>query len=797
MEKTPSLLSEILKSAPKKNPFRVLGIDLGTTNSVAAEIFYDPKHADRFEARYLTIDQPTLGGRFTHWLVPSVVAIHDNRVWIGEGAKRMIAESTKLELEQNRDLFYECKNDMGIKRTYFRAPEGYRSASEIGGYVLKYIVDQALADDPTPFDRIVVTVPASFQLAQRTDTVSAAELAGLQVSGGDLLDEPVAAFIDYAISHEDKLTFAPGESRNILVFDFGGGTCDVAVFRLTRPEGAPNIDLAVLAVSRYHRLGGGDIDRAILYDVLVPQLMEQNNLGRFDLGYKDKRKYLEPALLAAAEGLKIKICKEIERLRGFGKYDDANKDGIVTSLPGSYDCPLKDIVLTLRTPSLSAAQFEQVLKPFLDLDLLYPREDDYKLVCSVFAPLVDALSRSGLDAEDIDLCLLVGGSSLIPQVREAVADYLPDADILLYEDDDVAQIAVAKGAAYHALSLALHGRGLIEPVCHEAICIRAKSGLVELVPKGAKLPYPPDKPYQDLNSLVVPETVRSGSLLLKLEIVAGDEQRVLACDPWEILGPVEQGDTLIGRYRYDENQVLQLDLVLGLPSDQQSVYHRSLDKPLSNVVNPNPIRERIYEREEELRTNRVPLAIQAEAVHELARDYAKIGQRERALENMKRVLQVKGADAGLLNEMGILCGELGDWERQEKYYREAAKVSYWGTSLFNLALSKYRRNLYDEAIEHIEEAISREWDAPYLVLKALILKELGRKEPSENTMREGMEAFDPVEIMNDWELGWCMTAARQLGDHEKVKVIEAEQKKRKMPTIQPVDGLLPEIRQRK
>ncbi|NLG83089.1 MAG: hypothetical protein GX493_00455 [Firmicutes bacterium] len=128
MGNIPSLFSEVLKSTFQKKPLRVLGIDLGTTNSVAAEIVFDPKHSDRLEARCLTIDQPTLGGRFTHWLVPSVVAIYNNRVWVGEGAKRMIAESTKLDLEQNRDLFYECKNDMGIKRTYFRLTRDHTRA---------------------------------------------------------------------------------------------------------------------------------------------------------------------------------------------------------------------------------------------------------------------------------------------------------------------------------------------------------------------------------------------------------------------------------------------------------------------------------------------------------------------------------------------------------------------------------------------------------------------------------------------------------------------------------------------
>jgi hypothetical protein len=127
-------------------------------------------------------------------LFPSVVAIHEGRVWVGEGAKRLRSRAPELGLEQNRNLFFECKNDIGIAKTYHRAPEGYRSASEIGGKVLAALHAAALADDPAPIERVVVTVPASFQAAQRRDTLEAAHLAGLELSGGDLLDEPVARF---------------------------------------------------------------------------------------------------------------------------------------------------------------------------------------------------------------------------------------------------------------------------------------------------------------------------------------------------------------------------------------------------------------------------------------------------------------------------------------------------------------------------------------------------------------------------------------------------------------------------
>jgi len=190
-------------SAERETPLRVVGIDLGTTNSTIAEARWGPGGA-ALKVRCVEVEQPTLEGTYTHVLFPSVVAIREGRVWVGEGAKRLRSRAPELGLEQNRNLFFECKNDVGIAKTYHRAPEGFRSASEIGGKVLAALHAAALADDATPVERVVVTVPASFQAAQRRDTLEAARLAGLELSGGDLLDEPVAAFLDYLARQGDS-----------------------------------------------------------------------------------------------------------------------------------------------------------------------------------------------------------------------------------------------------------------------------------------------------------------------------------------------------------------------------------------------------------------------------------------------------------------------------------------------------------------------------------------------------------------------------------------------------------------
>jgi len=289
----------------------VIGIDLGTTNSTIAEIFWQPGDASAPRVRCLEVEQPSRQGPYTGTLVPSVVAVHGGAVVVGEGAKDLRTRMKESGLELYQNIFWECKNHIGVQRTYHKAPPGYQSAKEIAGQVLRFLAAAAQADDPTPVAQTVVTAPASFQAAQRNDTIEAAHLAGLDLEAGALLDEPVAAFLDYLVSHGRAVFGDTLSPRTLAVFDFGGGTCDVAVFQLQPPAQGELFQVAPLTVSRYHRLGGGDIDTAIVFQILLPQLIAQNGLDAHALDFEAKDKFIKPALLGLAESLKIGLCREI------------------------------------------------------------------------------------------------------------------------------------------------------------------------------------------------------------------------------------------------------------------------------------------------------------------------------------------------------------------------------------------------------------------------------------------------------------------------------------------------------
>lgn len=751
----------------------VLGIDLGTTNSTASLATGSSSEA---AVLTLNIDQETLQGTYTNTLVPSMIALFQGKEWIGEGAKRLRGNAT----ESDASIFHDCKNNMGLMRTHHKAPEGYRSAAQIGGKVLQFIHQRAMAEHEGDFDRVVVTVPACFDANQRADTLLAAQLAGIELTGGDLLDEPVAAFIDYMALKPDLLATDQTTPKTLLVFDFGGGTCDIAIFRLHRNSHEGKLNIAPLAVSRYHRLGGGDIDLAVLHEVLMPQLLEQNGLTEFDLEYRERKREVEPALIGVAEQLKIKICDEVRKLQGFGKYDDADRAQVIVKQPGTVTLTVAGKAMQLTSPTLSAADFEKALAPFLDRDLLYARETEYRLTCSVFAPLQDALDRAGVTSKSVDLCLMVGGSSLIPQVTHALDQFMSNAQLLTYQNKEQVKTCVSRGAARHAYTLATTGSSLITPVCHDDIGICTTKDIMTLVPKGTALPYPSDRRLTVHEGLVVPQTIAQGkSCNLRVELVAGPERRRFFAETWNILGPVKKGEPLKLEYGFDENQVLKLRLTLTGKSGTQE-FKAQTEKPFSNTVNPHSKREKALEIEEELKTGKLPMEAMLKKMVELAQMHDELGQYDKAISLLQAVMQKKHEpDAYLINRIANLYGQKGDVAKMEKFFKEAIGIdSSWHGPSFNLALSQKKRGKLQEAAQTLDTVLHRDREAPYLVLRASIADQMKDLPLKQELLEEARTSFGTLEALSPWELGWCLSCASMLADEEGKRAAEAEIKRR-------------------
>ncbi len=782
-------------SATRKHTVAAWGIDLGTTNSVLAEAVWQPGD-ERPACRLVDITQPTKDGEFTSPLVPSVVALRpEGRHWVGEGAKRLRARPTEESLVVERSVFFNTKNDMGLAKTYYRAPEGYRTAANIASHILRFMREEAELSTLAAPSMAVVTVPASFLPNQREDTLVAAREAGLPLAPQPLMDEPTAALVCYLMEHATDSVLETDRPSNVLVFDFGGGTCDVTVAVVQPASESKGLRVSTRAVSRYTRLGGGDLDAAIVHERLIPDLCRDNNVDPQSLSWAARKKVLEPQLLGTAEGLKIALCNEIDRLMKFGKYTSSAAADLEAHQP-AIECRLQGKTLILRRPTLTAAQWEEILAPFLDTQDLFARDTEYRLIQSVFAPIEDALERADLHAEAVDLCLLVGGSSLIPQLRVALERYLSGATILTYPDAMAVQAAVAMGAAWEALHMALTNRRMIQPTMADGLSLRTlQDALIPLIPEGAPLPYPPDGSWVEPRAqLYVPP---GGEQQLEMSVVAHRSGQTVFRKIWRLPRGTKAGDQIVVRARMAADQEFECNAFL--ENQPEALFEAYTSNPVINVASPHPARLRIEQIEQELRDKDGGTEADYARFVELARSYAEIGHREHAIDVLNTLLRkLNRPDGFVLNLRGIWYGEIGDYERQERDYRESAELlPGFDVPLFNLALSLERRGKLNEALQTVREALRRNSQSgPARTLEGRMLTAMGDVTGGREALEAARKLYGPPEMLDDWELGWCAACARMLQDEKLLAAVEAERRQRsKAPeSVESAEALRPEVR---
>ncbi|MED3661513.1 molecular chaperone DnaK [Ureibacillus sp. FSL K6-8385] len=321
---------------------KIIGIDLGTTNSVVAVLEGgEPK----------IIPNPE-GNRTT----PSAVAFKNGERFVGEVAKRQAIT--------NPNTILSIKSHMGTDYKVKVEDKEY-TPQEISAMILQYLKSYAEDYLGEKVTRAVITVPAYFNDAQRQATKDAGRIAGLEVER--IINEPTAAALAYGL---DKLE----EDQKILVFDLGGGTFDVSILELG--DGV----FEVLATAGDNKLGGDDFDKKIM-DYLIEEFKKEHGI---DLS---KDKMALQRLKDAAE----KAKKELSSVTS-----------TQISLPFITAGP--EGPLHLET-TLTRAKFEELTRD---------------LVERTMGPVRQALSDAGLTAKDIDKVILVGGSTRIPAVQEAV-----------------------------------------------------------------------------------------------------------------------------------------------------------------------------------------------------------------------------------------------------------------------------------------------------------------------------------------------------------------------------------------
>ena len=148
---------------------------------------------------------------------------------------------------------------------------------------------------------------------------------------------------------------------------------------------------------------------------------------------------------------------------------------------------------------------------------------------------------------------------------------------------------------------------------------------------------------------------------------------------------------------------------------------------------------------------------------------------EKAVEVLKSAIRVNGrADSGLLNSQALIYEELGDFNRMETCFREAAQAGDWGGPMFNWSLHCIRQQRLPDALQKIDEALIQEPDSgPYHILRARTLSLLGRKDAAVEAAKTGLEFFDPVGEQTTWELHWYEIGAGLLGRQDLIAQAKA------------------------
>jgi molecular chaperone DnaK len=381
---------------------KVIGIDLGTTNSCVAII----------ENGVAKVIENSEGARTT----PSIVAYANDEILVGASAKRQAVTNPKNTIYASKRLIGRKFNESAVQKdidlmpytimeakngdAWIKAADQELAPPQISAEVLRKMKKTAEDYLGTEVTQAVITVPAYFNDSQRQATKDAGQIAGLEVLR--IINEPTAAALAYGVDKADK------KDTKVAVYDLGGGTFDVSIIEIANVDGDKQIE--VLSTNGDTFLGGEDFDQRIM-DFLIDEFKKDNGV---DLS---KDTLALQRLKEAAEKAKIELSSSAQT--------DVNLPYITADASGPKHMNVK----------LTRAKLEQLVD---------------ELIRRSLEPCRIAMQDAKVTTDDIDEVILVGGMTRMPKVQEVVEKMFGKAPRKDVNPDE----AVAAGAAVQGAVLA-------------------------------------------------------------------------------------------------------------------------------------------------------------------------------------------------------------------------------------------------------------------------------------------------------------------------------------------------------
>lgn len=764
-----------------------VGIDFGTSTTVVS-IATKESGEEKIKTLPIKLTQILEDGTiYQSEKLPSVIAWYNGRLLVGEGASNL-----KYTLTKGKNIWFSFKMEIGedLGAKYYNSEVGDMEGVKIRNpkdcvrvffmylniLIKKYCQDNGLSDNIM----YAVSIPASFEANQRKELMEALESNGMNISKQSLIDEPNAAFISYVHDSEESekpLLISPHYNSNVLVFDFGGGTCDISILEIGKSTNG--LYSKNIAISKFTKLGGDDVDRYITFKYILPRFFEANNVSDDDFITKE-RQYIATQLYKVSERLKILLCKKISNQMyqlEIPDYIKSNSDKASITIPVSVET--KKGLLTQSEFFLSIKELVEVMSVFMKSSLIPSSIKGQEEYNNIFMPIESAIKKANVCKSEIDYVLLIGGSAQNPFIQEALKKYFDDSEILVSQD---LQTHVSKGAAIHSLLMNGINKCIIQPITSEPIFVITKDTTNKvLIPAGTTIPC---------DTVVIDDLIptKDHQEAIELPICVGNENKMLFN-----LKITRDGGFLT---------TAQVTLALEITADKL-LLAKAHCMGVSCMVEPqNPFankelstEERIVlraEREANIETERNGGIPTKNCLISLRKAYEDAGNDFKAAETLEQQNEIY-PNPEEYNLIGVYYHNSGNRDKAIDFFERALDHNpndYWAN--FNLGNTLFYRDL-KRARQYLNKAYELN---PFEPCINILLGRLDKREGKESEAKEKFQiAYDKYEqkwkanLFYNSDYGWFASVAEELGKKDKAYEIRSAKPKIEQTTYYDEENL--------